>query len=369
MTGLKADWVVEEASFSALAPEWNRLARQTDPSCVFLLHEWHRAAWQWLRETCDISVLRICTAGRTVGMLPLVRQRSAPGWGTVRLLRSFEIPDSQQTSLLCLAEDADAVAAAAVAELQRVRGSRDLLSLRKMSDSAANRALKKRLRQKSRVILGTADNCPCVRLEESWENYYQRRSRRLKKGNNLIANRLKRAFGAVSVERVVLDASERGQRLMRELVELSAASWKADMGTAIHASSPRAWFEELRTTLGSSGAVVAWCLRLDGRLAAAEVQLDYGGIVSALRADVMQELESHGPGTYLGWKVLEGLMGSGRRLYNMGPGTSEYKSRWSEGEQALNSIDWYSPTAVGYLHWLKSVRTWPRRSQFATGTI
>jgi hypothetical protein len=254
--------------------------------------------------------------------------------------------------MLCAPEHAHIVADAMGQELWRTRHSRDCLQLCKLYDTAANDALRSILRNFKRVSITIADTCPCIDLNDRWDSYYSRRSRRLKKGNNLIANRLKKTFQAVDVTRVTLDSSATGERALTELYELSSASWKKELQTALHMPGPRAWTQSLRRTLGDSGAMCAWILRLDGALAAAELQLDYAGSVSALRADTHQEFERYGAGTYLSWKILEKIMGRpSTYLYNMGPGLNEYKQRWAEKYDELSFANWFSPTIVGRLLW------------------
>jgi hypothetical protein len=190
-----------------------------------------------------------------------------------------------------------------------------------------------------------------LRLDDTWANYYARRSRRLKKGNNLIANHLKKGFESVAVVRTPIDDSERGGQMVAELARLAAASWKKDLHSALHREGPRSWLESLRAGFGGSGTLVVWQLLLDGQLAAAELQLDYGGTVSALRADVREDFATCSPGTFLNWKVLEASFGCGATVYNMGPGLNEYKLRWAEFQEDLIALDWYSPTTKGLARW------------------
>jgi CelD/BcsL family acetyltransferase involved in cellulose biosynthesis len=359
LSNLTVEWISDPTSFGSLAAAWNSLASATDPSSAFLLHEWHVSAWRWLSWQTSLAVMHARDGQRTVGILPLVRERYASRCGVVTRLRTLDIPDTQQVSLLCAAQDADAVAGAVVGELMRTRYERTSLQLRRLYRTPANAALIAHVMRQRRVLTRSADTCPCVLLHDTWDAYYSRRSRRLKKGNNLIANRLRKAFGSVEVARTVLDPTAAGDRALVELIELSANSWKRNLDTALYRQSPRDWVQEMQRLIGKRGALVMWSLRLDGALAAAELQLDYAGVVSALRAEVREDLQAHGPGTYLSWKVLEALMGVGRTVYNMGPGLNEYKARWAEHYEELSLIDWYSPTPRGQLLWIADGRLRP----------
>jgi CelD/BcsL family acetyltransferase involved in cellulose biosynthesis len=345
-------WVSTWEAFAELADSWNLLANLTDSKSVFLRHDWFKAAWQWRSHDASIAILCIRQQERIIGILPLAMERQRRYSITARCLCSFDIPDTQQSSMLCAPEDARIVADAMGKELRRTSRSRDCLQLRKLYDTAANAALLGALRTFERVSITIADTCPCIDLNDRWDSYYSRRSRRLKKGNNLIANRLKKAFQAIDVTRVPLDSSAAGERALTELYELSSGSWKKELETALHRPGPQAWTQSLRRTLGDSGALCAWMLRLDGALAAAELQLDYSGSVSALRADTREEFEKYGAGTYLSWKLLEKIMGRpAAHLYNMGPGLNEYKERWAEKYDELSFANWFSPTIRGRLLW------------------
>ena len=350
MSDLEVEWISSWDLFAALAPEWDALADTADAESIFLRHGWFRSAWQWVSKDASLAILCVRKQRRLVGILPLLDEQHRMRWIRVRRLRSFDVPDTQQFSLICAATDARDVAAAIGRQLRLTAGARDWLQLRKLYTTPANSALINELKKLRRCTWEAADTCPCVMLQDTWERYYSRRSRRLKKGNNLIANRLAKAFPSIKVTKTVLDESPAGDVALAELLALCSESWKKDMDTSLHQPGPRAWVEELRRAL--SGRVVLWGLRLDDELAAAELQLEQSGVVSALRADAREKYESFGTGTYLGWKLLETIMNTGKSLYNMGPGLSEYKARWAEHDVQLAVGNCYSATTRGLILWL-----------------
>jgi hypothetical protein len=279
------------------------------------------------------------------------------------------IPDSQRCSLLCAEADARR-SASAIAKYLRTNQLRwDVLDLDYLGDDVRTSALEDGFRVAGfHPLRRTGQTFLCISLREPWGTYYARRTRRLKKGNNLIANRLHKNFAVVSVERI----DNRGDdaafaRIVSDYVRLSADSWKKGTGTTLDEPGPAAWLTELCRATAGTGQIAIWRLLLDGRTAAAELQLDFHGIVSALRADVNVEFEPHAPGTYLNWKVLEGLHGSGRSLYNMGPGKNPYKLRWAESEATLVRITAFNRSLRGQVarYWETSIKPRLQRTHAA----
>ena len=365
MTKLATTWITAHDSFAALAASWNSLAALTDDKSVFLRHEWFAAAWAWRSHESSLAILCVQRGEQIIGILPLVLEQRRLYSLTSRCLTSFDLPDTQEFSLLCAPDDAAVVADSVCAEIARNSLSIDWLQLRKLGPTAANTVLLNGLSNGKRVAIGGADACACVGLDEPWEAYYARRSRRLKKGNNLIAKKLKGAFKNVEIQRVELDASAAAAAALQELCKLAENSWKKELPTGLSKPIPRKWADALRQTLGSAGSMCAWTLRLDGALAAAELQLEKSGMVSALRADTAEEFDKFGTGTYLGWKVLEALMNGTRVVYNMGPGLNEYKERWAERRVELSTANVFAATLKGRLLWSLDYKLKPLAKRIA----
>jgi CelD/BcsL family acetyltransferase involved in cellulose biosynthesis len=350
---LNADWLTDEVAITELAPAWDRLAMEADPNSLFLRSGWFAAAWNWCSASCTLAILRIRQGEQLVALLPMKRETAITRWPLRSYLSSLDVPDTQQYGLLCARDAARAVSECVAEALREAAESYDRLQLRKLHAMPSNDALIVAMRRIPRTSVSVADVCPCIQLDTDWQSYYALRSRRLKKGNNLLANRLKKSFGSISVSRETLDDSERGAALLRELLAVSAHSWKRELKTALYQPVGTSWINELCRQFGSTGEIAVWSLRLDGLMVATEIQIDHGGTVSALRADVRREYEEFGVGTYLNWKVAEGLLGTGRRLYNMGPGVNAYKERWSDLVLEPKMVTGYGSGLRGRVAWLR----------------
>jgi CelD/BcsL family acetyltransferase involved in cellulose biosynthesis len=191
----------------------------------------------------------------------------------------------------------------------------------------------------------------------------------LKKANNLIANRIQREFKALEI---LWYASEQADgmtvdQLLEDVIQLSARSWKQSTGLTLDQPGPEAFIRRLVPHAATNGWLSVWILKLDGKLSASEIQLQYGGHVHALRADYDLSLRQHSPGSYLNWKLLESLFEKGLIRYWMGPGNNSYKAQWTEEFDSLSTLRVYSTTMRGRMlaFWDQTLRPILRRGRSA----
>lgn len=351
---LAVDWIADEAEFLALRETWNRLAPAARGRDLFLRHEWFDAAWRWRRNAgCALRIALV--SGRSegvVGICPLVLQQARHAGLPARSLEFLTVPDTQFCDVVCDRADAAAVCAALLRAMKACAREWDVLDLRYLPEDAVAAALATPAsRAHVECERSPWDANAYIDLGESWDAFYGRRSRSLKKANNLAANRLRKAGGLELQWMRGADASpEHADALLEQLVAVSARSWKADTGLTLDNPRPAAFIRRLTHHAREQGWLSMWCLRLDGKPAAMEYQLACGGEVFALRADFDQALEAISPGSYLGVQMLQQLFASGLRRYWLGPGQNPYKARWTERSETLYRVVAYSPTVRGRMH-------------------
>jgi CelD/BcsL family acetyltransferase involved in cellulose biosynthesis len=338
----------DEAHFQALKREWNELARETAENNVFLRHEWFDAAWRWRQLDAALWLLCVRANDRVIGIVPLVKQRLRRRGLMTRTLRFLAVPDTQSCDVLCAAPLVDIVTDAVVVTLRERRTEWDLLELSHWSaHSRSLAALRARLTPSS---THASDTNLCIDLTGGWTAYYAQLSRRLKKGNNLIANRLQRAVSVISLDRVTGSESSSAEihEALEAAVMLSARSWKGETGLSLDQPGPGAFIRRLTEHAVTNGWLSLWLLRLDGRPAAMEFQLCYWGQVHALRADFDGSYDrSLSPGSYLNWKLLQAMFDKGLARYWMGPGRNHYKQHWTKAGETLYKLTAYGGTWRG----------------------
>ena len=343
---LQIRYVESEQEFFALRDAWNGLAKQTGAH-VFLRHEWFSAAWAWIHPDAALFLICVYQDQELIGLCPLVRRRRSQ-WGmTFRHLEFLTVPDTQCCDILGAAEDAARLIEAIAGALHRSRATWDTCALTNLTAGSLALLLPGALQLNS--LTTEASGNPVVRLNGTWEAYYGSRSRRLKKNNNLIANRLKKA-GDIEVTRLNHGVdSATLEAWLRAAIRISAKSWKEKTGLSLNHPGPQRFIRALSAAANQNNWLSLWLLKLDGQAIAMEYQLNYGDEIYALRADFDADFMDCSPGAYLNCQLLKGLFASSARNYYMGPGNNAYKLRWTNDKVLLHDLTIYNDSWAGRL--------------------
>lgn len=193
---LAVRWITDEAEFLALREPWNRLVPAARGRDLFLRHEWFDAAWQWRKdERCALRIALVSRGAQLIAICPLVLQATQHGRLPARRLEFLTVPDTQFCDLVCDRAEAAAVRAAMLPALRDRAREWDVLDLRYLPEDAAAAGLAQHDASRAGVECERTpwDVNSYIDLTESWDAFYGRRSRSLKKANNLAANRLRKA--------------------------------------------------------------------------------------------------------------------------------------------------------------------------------
>ncbi|MGK2941776.1 MAG: GNAT family N-acetyltransferase [Immundisolibacter sp.] len=363
-----ARWVRDEAEFVALETDWNRLCAAMPQATVFHRHEWFAAAWQWQRHSHALAILVVEQAGLPIAIAPLAKRLAPAGHGPARhrVLEFLLVPDSQCCDLIASPSHLPTALPALIYALRAIAGEWDQLRLRLLpADSPSVEALYVALAQGGLLpCYAATDSNPFIALRGGWPTYYAGRSRRLKKGNNLAANHLRKA-GSIELQHVsgVLSDDQTG-KLLHTLTTVSTQSWKRRTGNTLEQAGPGAFFAALTRTAGRHGWLSVWLLKLNDVVIATEYQLRFGGCVHALRSDFDPAHDGLSPGTYLNWKLIEALFEvAPDERYCFGPGGNPYKQRWAQDARPLLTLTAWSPSLRGRLggFWYQRLRPWAKR--------
>jgi CelD/BcsL family acetyltransferase involved in cellulose biosynthesis len=352
--------ITEDAEFAALREAWNRIAAESSIASIFLSHEWFDSAWAWRRLDSDLDMMVVRTPSQVIGILPTIRGKTATR--RARTLQLLTVPDTQMSDVLAGAEAQARVADALAVALTR-RRDWDRLELNYLvPDGGVLRCLAPALRSCGlRLENHDGGRNTFIELQGSWSDFYATRSRRLKKANNLAANRMKKA-GEVRIERIVEGAADRpaAAAAIEAAIAISSRSWKQGTGNSLDQPGPRSFITRLSELSSGRGWMSLWLMHLQGRPVAMEYQLIDNGRVHALRSDFDRDCEDTSPGSYLFRHLLESSFGCGLLRYYMGPGDNAYKLRWTDQGDPLRRLIVYNRTLRGRLAWLKDGVVKPR---------
>lgn len=354
-------WVDDYPEFLALRNAWNNLAGVRS---VFLRHEWFDAAWQWQKTTHTTHLAIICVFQQNtlIGICPLILRSEQSSSLSRRVIEFLTVPDNQLCDIIVDESNEILVTEAIAAELAAKSSKWDIMRLSYLpyDSKAASRFFTSALmRHGITHELHDSGNNPYVALTDSWDDYYAKRGRSLKKTINLSTNRLSRA-GEVKIEWLTSATdSSLPDTLIDAAINVSAASWKRTTGNSLDNSGPQAFIRRLAELALPEGWLSLWLMSLNGQVIATEWQLIFAGRVHALRSDFIEEYDDFSPGAYLNKHLLENLFDRGLQRYLMGPGDNPYKKRWSELSEPLFQLDAYSPSTRGRLAAMWNIKLKP----------
>ena len=361
-SALSAEWVVDGPGLLRLREPWNALAQQVESPSVFLRHEWFSAAWQWRKHDSQLRLLCVYRGYDLLGICPLIECRDRKYGITLRVLEFLTVPDTQYCDILVRGADRRAVIDLIIATLDRDRGNWDQLRLSYLEKHSPviieMQAALNSCRFPTQLSEGHVN--PFINLEGGWKPFYGNRSRRLKKANNYVANRIQRAIQAAEILWVSSSSAELDvDRWLSAAVDISRRSWKRQTGKSLDQSGPGDFIRSLTSEARRNGWLSIWLLLFDGKPVAMEYQLLYHGYVHALRADYDEDVHDLSPGSYLNWKLLEQLFEGGYQRYWMGPGENRYKFHWTDHRETLFDLTTYSGTLRGRLFGVLNLRLKP----------
>jgi CelD/BcsL family acetyltransferase involved in cellulose biosynthesis len=340
--------VSSEAEFAALRSQWNSVAASCVGATPFLTHEWFDAAWQWRRQTARLNLLCFFAGQRLAAILPLVLQESRLRGVRVRELGFLTVPDTQTCDVIVAEPDRAAAVSAFAAELALGGADWDVMRLKYLPRASVAAAMLRpalaRCGFASRTAVAPGN--PFIALDSTWEAYYATRSRRLKKANNLAANRLQKG-GEIRIDWLAPDGGSAFETFVDRAIAVSGRSWKTRTANSLDNPGPQRFIRRLSASAGLCGWLSIWILSVNDRPVAMEYQLLKGGNVYALRSDFDAEFEPMSPGTHLSRYLLSQLFGRGLSRYYMGPGGNAYKLRWTDQVEPVDELTIYGRTLAG----------------------
>ena len=347
--------LTEYSDFTGLYSAWSRLLSNRCRHSVFLVHEWFDACWQWAQQNSQLWMLCFYDQDHLIGVAPMCKRTQTIAGIQIRYVSLLEVPDSQECDVIIGNDNSQPVMSAMVDYLAHSRAWDIAVFSKLQEDSilhgcARNACIGSTIKFKESQV---GENLE-VDLTETWESYYSTRSRRLKKSNNHVRNKI--CTDGKSVELLwSMDQDSPSvleDKLLKATNDVSAKSWKSNTGLTLDNPGPRAFLDRLSSHARKNNWLSIWGLQIDNNVVATEYQLIFGDTVLALRADYDPSFAHLSPGSYLNWKILESMVGGNHRVYRMGPGANPYKLKWSNAVTELYEIRMFNDTIRGRYLWL-----------------
>jgi CelD/BcsL family acetyltransferase involved in cellulose biosynthesis len=246
---LEVHWIVHPAAFTALQPEWDRLAdRARSP---FLTHAWFSA---WYEAFAADRSLRVCIARRDrelVGVLPLVARGAVLASAT-----------NAHTPVFHACGDDDGVRAVTEAAVAAAGGS--LVVTHLPADHPTTGILADASRRAGRLTwIEPGQRSPVVETTAGLEPYLRNWPRNMRRD---LARRRRKLAAEHAADVVLIAEPVQLQLELQECLELEAAGWKGRRGTAILSSSDTArFYRRVAEAFARRGELRLSTISIDGR--------------------------------------------------------------------------------------------------------
>jgi CelD/BcsL family acetyltransferase involved in cellulose biosynthesis len=329
---------------AALGEEWDELAALY--GTPFLRHAWFSAFWAAFAGGAELRVAVLRRDGRLDGVFPL--------FGSGRSWRALANPHSQIFSPL--ARDEAALRELAVAVVGTT-GELEVWAL--PTEWPALGALRTVATNAGRIAFAERlHTSPIVELNGDFATYHAGLGKGTRRWLGKALRRLRDEHDDVQFE-LVSEPSDAGAEL-EEGFALEAAGWKGRDGTAILSKPETAqFFRALGLALHDDGVLRLSRLRVDGRLAAFELQAVDGRRLWSLKGAYDESLRRYSPGLLLRIAVIERAFELGLETNELLGFDSDFKLKFANASRSHCVFRAYERTAPSVARYLYRRRVRP----------
>lgn len=329
-TALHGRWITTESEFLTLSRAWNELVVKNNYS-VFYRHEWFFAAWQWQDTSSALCIYCVFQADKLIGILPLLCKTEYYKKIPFQQLQFLTVPDTQFCDVIVEKIQACSVLSECFKALTQAPVIWDKLQLNYLTRKSVfyecqQMCFKQTAFSVQHQIINEHNYVHCV---DSFQNYYQQRTKKFIKSHKNTHNRWKKQTNW-KIEHYKIVSADQLNGLLDQWKMLLAHSWKKSTDTTLLNEKPGAFLHTLSHAAIQKQWFSFFVLSLDDIWVACEYQLHHGHACFALRADYHAKYQHLSPGDFLQYAVLKACFESDTcEHYYFGPGLNGYKKRWA----------------------------------------
>ena len=176
------------------------------------------------------------------------------------------------------------------------------------------------------LSMRAGERSPYATIGSDWNAYLGTRAKKVR-SNVTRSRRLMREAGETGME--WYEAGSDTQRLLTEMLEIEAHSWKAKAGVDIvPGSSQHAYYERLLPWLAANNNLMANVLYVQNRPVAYTLCADWQGWIGQLKTSFVEELRD--AGSRVVHSSIERAFARGAREYDFLGDTAPHKTRWAD---------------------------------------
>lgn len=351
---IRVETVTGYQAFLDLEPVWNELAAVAGLDHPFLEHVWIRTWWECFGAGSTLQILVAKSGDHTVAIAPLILT-SVRMWGVkVRRLGFFYNAHVPRADFL-IAQRSEEVYRAIWNHLSQTRNW-DVLQLCQLPEGSETLKAISDLAalDHCRIVTWLSGASPHVTLNCSWMQYFD--SLAGKHRSNL-RNRLKRLNAAGPVQVETIASHENLSEALEAGLQLEAAAWKGEAGTAISSDPDVSRFY---STLALRAADRGWMrlhfLQAGPQRVAFDFSLEYKNRIHLLKIGYDPAYAPYSPSNLLVSMVLQELFARDDvKEYDFLGESGDWKLQWTKLSRSHYWLFVFSCTFKGrLLHLIKS---------------
>ena len=324
---LHVEAVTGYEAFLELEPAWNRLVDRAGIDHPFLEHVWVRTWWECFGSGSTLQILAVKAGDEPIAIVPLISTRVRM-WGIpVSRLGFFYNAHVPRAGLIVARRNPEAYQA--IWNYLSSHRSWDLLQLCQLPEGSDTLAEISELATRDGFPFGVWRSCesPYVPLHGTWTEYFG--SLAAKHRANL-RNRFKRlrALGPVELEAVT--SEEFLTAALGDGLDLEAAAWKRDAGTAISCDPNVArFYTSLAQRVERQGWLRLHFLEADAKRIAFDYSLCYKNRLYLLKLGYDPAYAQYSPSNLLAQLALQASFERGEVEYDFLGDNLDWKKCWS----------------------------------------
>lgn len=328
--------VKTDADLARLEADWDRLSRQATEPNVFTTFDWFQV---WNQEfVCGVAAERLHThvlalrqAGRLTGVTPLIRVTTQRAGLSFRRLQFALHDDEWDYNDLVVGEDGPKQIEAVAELLQKTAKDWEIVDLKNLrADGNTMEQIGGALRRAGLhyTALPTAERCPYLILDGTWEEMLSRRSGTARHAFRNRKSRLLRTLGEGLRMRIIEDPRcEPG--LLERMIALEAQKHVDGKLSVPFVGRHAGAFSTLFDKLGPKGWLCVALMEWNDRLLSWHLLFRCGGKLWGYLTAYDHEFARLSPGSMLVPSIIDYGRERGCTEYDFLGGDESYKAQWA----------------------------------------
>ncbi len=330
----------------SLHSDWHRLLQHTDAATFFQTPEWFEVYWRFFGENQRLRLLVVEQGGELVGIIPFVVTSESRRCGRVRVL-TYPL-DDWGTRFGPISADPDACLMAAVDHFQETRRDWDVLSLRWMPAEQAQSVAAESAANGIGFYSEVRQRIGRLNLPADWNEYLSQRTSKYRNNLRRAIRRIEEEFGTPNYLRYRPEpGSQVDWQLYDACDQVARNSWQAESttGSTLCHASVEEFLRATHEVAVSLGAADVNLLYVNDEPIAFGYNYVFQNEVYGLRTGYHADWHAYAVGGVMLARMLEDGVERGDALYDLGPGTLEYKQRAGAEVFEIMELNYYCNVA------------------------